>query len=223
MARSYTRSQIRTRARLHADLEGTDVGVLDARVNELIDHHLTEVYRELVKAGPPDHYSSDQTITTVSGTLAYAVPADYWQTSAVYAEQDSSGRRPLREINSSQRIWYRPPQGAYTVYHEYIAAPPTLALDTSTFDGVAGFEELIAKLVARDLLAKERADAMGLTAECMRLLAEVRSSGRRTRMSREITDVYASDDYAWAGTNRLLAFRLRAGNIELYERRVYPP
>ena len=205
-------------------MEGIDVGVLDARVNELLDLHKAEVYRELVMVGAPDHYSADWPITTGAGTVQYPLPDNFWKAVRLLRVLDANRSVPVTEINGHERGYYQPPQGTFSLTLEYIPGPPIWTQDSDTFDGIAGYEEYIAKLTAVDLLRKESSDANALRAECAEIRKDIRSSGKRTKTAQSITDVtFEEDDFwYWSGTNTIRAWRLRAGNIEVYERRVRP-
>lgn len=230
MARSFARSLIHTRARFHADKEGSGVGVSDVRVNDLINAHLCTVWLALVKAGPPDYYSTDYPITTVSGTLAYALPADFLKCTRVMRVIDVNRSYPTTEIDGDVRPYYQPPQGARSVTLEYVPAPPTIDTssggDATTFDGIAGYEELVCKLVARDICKKTQSTDMVqlLTGECQELLAQIKANAKRSSGSRHIIDRDTEDgNDMWSlGTNAIRAYRIRAGNVELYERRIAP-
>lgn len=219
------------RARFHADLEGSGAGVSDVRVNELINTHLCTVWLELVNAGPSDYYSADQPYTTSTGILSYPLPDNFLRATRVLRVQDSQRSFPITPIEGDLRGDYRPPQGQFQLTMEYIPTAPVIDTsaggDSTAFDGVAGYEELICKLVARDMAAKEgSADVRDrLDAESRFLLERIRSTAKRTGYSRDIVDREAEQrgDYWYStGVNTIRAFRIRAGNIEFYDRRVVP-
>jgi hypothetical protein len=153
------------------------------------------------------------------------LPALFWKAVRVLRVLDALRSVPIVEINGHERGYYQTPQSAFNVNLEYIPGPPVWSSDSDTFDGIAGYEEYIAKLTAVDLLNKESSNSQALRAECEVIRAGIRSSGKRTKTAQSITDsTFEEDDdgYYWSGLNMIRGWRLRAGNIELYERRVRP-
>jgi len=192
--------------------------VSDTEWKNWINSNLCEVYDLLVQAGPPDYYSTTYAFSTVAGTLAYALPNDFRSATCMYAVENVEMRRPIREINDYERAKFRPPQAAYAVELEYVPAPPVLASDSDTFDGVSGWEELIVAMSARDALMKEESDVQMMQARIDRLTARIRTaSSQRGAGPRYMTDVTNGNAYLYPNTVQLRACRFRADNVELYE------
>ena len=76
MARTATLTQMRTRIRQLANVEG-DTNITDAELTDLVNRHLAEVYDILVAAGPADYYAASRDVTTSRGVIAYALDADF--------------------------------------------------------------------------------------------------------------------------------------------------
>lgn len=216
MARTVTRSVLRSRARQLANVEN-DPSVLDADINEWLNLHLTDVYDLLVAAGPPDYYAASTTVTTVSGTIEYALPSDFLSIVNVYANESSDIRRSIDPIGDRERHAFKAPNGAWSVTVEYIPVCPTLSSDGSTFDGINGWDELVAAKTAIMLLAKREGDPTIPVNIVTATMARIKSaaSQRQRGGPRLINDV--EQEYMWPRSVRIDGFRLRAGNIELYE------
>lgn len=221
MARTVTLLSLRTWARQLADVEG-DPNITDAELTSLANRHLCEVYDALVDAGPPDMYASSTTVTTASGTTLYALPADFRNLVELYVAESSTQLRLLHPVGNGQRGRYRAPTGVWTLTLEYIPAPPTLTVDGDTFDGVSGWEELIANLMARDIMVKREQDPSVVLNTIDRLNGRIASRSRNRdrghpKFASDMDAQNAVFPYA-SGTNaRVNAYRLRAGNIEIYE------
>lgn len=225
MARSFTRAQIRTRSLFLAELDtatsfapvtGTD------NVGDLINTHMAVTWSEIVAAGPPD-YASTTNAYAASSATSQALPSDFMQETLVYVH-DGDQRRPLVVMEDFDRSRFRTPSQSYTISLEYVPTAPTWTGADSgaqTFDGIAGFEELICIRVARDLLIRGKRDASALMA--LEAAEKKRIADRGTRKQggpRYLRDVECMDwPYPW--TTLLSAYRIRGSNIELFEPLVY--
>jgi len=220
VARTVTLANLRTWARQLSDTEGDTSNITDAELTALANRHLTEVYDALVDAGPADYYASSQTVNVVAGTIAYALPADFRDLLEVYVHESDSERRILRPMGNGERGRYQAPLAATTLTVEYVPAPGTLVANGDTFDGVSGWEELIANLMARDVMVKREADPSVV----LHTIAELRGRiARRARMRdranpKRITDLDEQSSL-WFPTasSNVSAYRLRGGNLEVYE------
>lgn len=221
MARTVTLANLRTWARQLANVEG-DPNITDAELTALANRHLTEVYDALVDAGPPEYYAATTTVTTVAGTTLYALPADFRTLLEVYAQDASPNLRLVHPMGNGERARYRSPTSIWTCTIEYIPTPAALVSSGDTFDGVSGWEELIANLMARDVMIKRDQDTSDVRANIGALQARIatRARSRDRGHPRYTSDLDAQASvYPWASTanNRVAVYRLRAGNIEFYE------
>lgn len=221
MARVVTLGTLRTRAQRLANVEN-DSTVTTAALNDLANRHLTEVYDALVDAGPPEYYASTTTFSTVGGTSLYALPADFRSLLEVYTTESSTEVRLVHPVRNGARGLYRTPSGAWTMTLEYIPAPPILVNDSDTFDGVSGWEELIANLMARDVMIQREADISTVAGNIAMLQQRIatRANNRDKGHPKYITDLDEQGTaYPWSSTtqSRICAYRLRAGNLELFE------
>ncbi len=222
MARTVTLAQLRTRVRELSDTEG-DPNITDAELTALANRHLTEVYDALVDAGPPEYFAASTTVTTVAGTTTYALPAGFRTLLEVYANESSTELRPIFPMREGERGRWKPPTGAWTFTVEYIPAAPTLVADSDTFDGVSGWEELIVALRARDVMSKRQQQIGEVAGSSAALQARIQSRARNRDRghARYIADLDTQGmttwPWGWTQNIKVGAYRLRAGNLELYE------
>jgi hypothetical protein len=188
--------------------------------NDLINEGFAEVWDILVDASPPDYYSSETTVTTASGTTAYALPADFYKLRAVFVDEGNGEYRPISESNEQERQYYRAPSGIYSVVVRYIAGAPQLGSgdDAVTFDGVNGWEELCVLSAAIKLLDKEGTNASALMMAKARIEQRIqkmagRNHGEPPRVIRRSLR-YRDTFRAWANT--VDTYHLRGSNIELF-------
>ena len=222
MAREVSLGDLREWARQLSDTEN-DSNITDAELTALVNRHLCEVYDRLVDAGPADYYASTSQITTENGTHAYALHGTFRNLVSVYVRESSDERRQLFPMPDSARGRFKAPTGEWTVDVEFIPVPTELEEDGDTFDGVSGWEELIANLVARDVMVKRESDPGVVMANIARLEARItaRSRSRDKGQPKRVNDLDESANApfpaGWFGGSRLACYRLRAGNLELYE------
>lgn len=221
MARTVTLANLRTWARQLSSTE-SDPNITDAELTALANRHLTEVYDVLVDAGPPEYYAASTTVTTVAGTTVYALPADFRTLLDVYAQESSTQLRLLHPMGNGMRAAYRSPTGAWSFTVEYIPTATALVSAGDTFDGVSGWEELIANLMARDVMVKQEADPSvvlaTIGAQHARITARARSRDRgHPRYTSDLDAQTAGCPWSTTAGNRVTCYRLRGGNVELFE------
>jgi hypothetical protein len=188
VARTVTRAQLRKMARLYADQRpgGGSTFVTDEEYNDLLNLAAPELYDRIIAASGPDYFEEEDTsITTVAGTASYSLPATFYQLNACDLRWSVSPLRlePVSELEHSadrykynscewgesspkvQRIrkslieFFPTPTGAVTVVLRYVPTCPALTTDTSTLDGVNGWDKLIALRVAIEARAIEKVAA----------------------------------------------------------------
>ena len=222
MARTVTLLQLRTRARELSDTEN-DPFITDSELTALANRHIPEVYDDLVAAGPPEYYAATTTVTTVAGQIPYSLPANFLSLMDVFVHESSTDRRPLPPMPNGARGRFKAPtQASIDLTVEYIPAATALALDADTFDGINGFEELVINLMARSVMHKRNTYQGQLEADIAHLRARIVSRARsRNRGSpkriTDLDDAFDNPATEWTGSNALACYRLRAGDLELYE------
>lgn len=225
MARSVSRDEIVLRAQQIADME-TDTFVSATEWASLANVHFPEVYDLLVECGPPDYYGATSTIPVVAGTLAYALPADFRTMTGLFCVDSPNRKRMLTAVEDRDRSLVQTAQVSATLELEYIPAPPLLTAGVSTFDGVSGWDELVALLMARSALAKQEQDTSELVGRINEMRQRIRSSGsnRDRGGPRFITDLDSvTTDWWWTASLPITRYRLRAGTIEVYSPLIGPP
>lgn len=225
MAAEVSRLELRTWARQLSDTEN-DTNVSDAELNALANRHRYELHDRLVDAGPADHFASTTQISVMNGTVQYPLPADFRNLVEVYVRTTANGDvRRLPAMPQGARARYRAPSTTYTVDVEYIAVPVSLDGDGDSVDGVSGWAELIANLMARDVMIKRESDPSVVLNNIAKLEARItQRAGKRDRGPRytaDLDEVYAPDP--WTPAISLSCYRLRAGNLEFYEPATYQP
>jgi hypothetical protein len=222
MSRNASLGDLRTWARQLSDTE-SDVNITDAELTALANRHLPEVYDRLVDAGPADYYAASTQITTSSGIIPYPLDVTFRNLTGVYVRESADERRPLLPMPNVGRGAYKAPTGVWTLDVEFIPVPDVLEDPGDTFDGVSGFEELIANLMARDVMAKRESDPSIVMSNIARLEQRIttrarnRDKGNPKRVSDLDDTNFSPFPWGWTGNSRLACYRLRAGNLELYE------
>jgi hypothetical protein len=222
VARAVTLTNLRTWIRQLSDTENDD-NVSDTELTALVNRHLAEVYDLLIDSGPPDYYASTTTVSVTSGTIAYALQSDFRALLGVYVHESSDERRPILPMPEGTRGKFKAPTATATITVEYIPAAPLLSSGSDTFDGVSGWEELIVTRAARDVMIKRESDpsAVMATASMLEQRIRVRAKNRDRSAPKRIVDLDEVGStgwpWGWTGSSRVACYRLRAGNIEIYE------
>jgi hypothetical protein len=131
--------------------------------------------------------------------------------------ENADWRRPLDPVRDRQRGGYRAPTVAATIELEYLPSCPLMTDDGDTFDGVDGWEELISAKIALYIMGKRKSDPslpLSIIAETEKRIRTM-SSNRDRWGGKHITDVETT--FLWPRSVRVDAYRLRAGNIEVFE------
>lgn len=187
MARTFTVTQLITRAQQRADMESSSF-ISDAEWKTMLSTIYGEFYGILAESGMR-YYESEDTVTT-DGSSTYALPADHLATVGVDYLSGSTQRRDLaqfmaqeRNVFSSQqgasealayaligsniKLYPTPPSGQ-TYYHVYVPQPTDLSsaddadnVDVVTPDG----ESFITWGLSVLALSKEESDVRGAVME----------------------------------------------------------
>jgi hypothetical protein len=178
MPANVTLSQLRTRTRFLSGLENSR-SVSDARLNEVINASIRKVW-DLLLRHRPDPYTTEQTPApvTVANQASVALAANFYRLREVEVldsgnyfrmrpinvseawrfENSTSQPRALRyRVQSNSLVIVPTPSAAYTLRVYYYPSFTALALDTDTFDGVNGYEDLV---IARSIVDIKLRDSM---------------------------------------------------------------
>jgi len=223
MADEVKLGALKTAARQLSDTEN-DSNISEAELTSLANRHASDLHDRIADAGPADHIASTTQITTSSGIIPYALPANFRNLNEVYVRENSSGQvRRLLPMPEGTRANYKAPTAAYTLDVEYTPTFTPFEDDDSTIDGVSGWAELIANLMARDIMVKRESDPSVVLNNIARLEARIAQHSRgRDRSPKRITDLdevnaWTANYPDWTVAVGLSCYRLRASNIELYE------
>lgn len=215
--------ELRTRARRLSDTEN-DVNISDSELDALANTHISELWDRLVDAGPADYYASSTTFATTVGLQTYALPANFRNLTSLYVVESDGRNRPLVPMPEGALGSYKAPSAVSNLLLEYIPTPATLEADGDTIDGISGWTDLIANLMARDVMTKRESDPSIILANIARLEARItqrsRKRDRGPKRTVDLDEVSTTNDtypWGWNGGSRLAVYRLRADNLEIYE------
>ncbi len=217
MALNVTLTQLSDRVLLRANMPNSGF-VLAPELTALINTHRRRLHLRIAQA-VPFYFRTTATITTVAGTLTYALPSDYLWTQVVYVVEASTYRRPIRRITDFARVSYTAPQGVYSLEHVYTPVPTDLATGSDTVDGVIGYDEWIVCAAARSCLVKQGTDIGPISAELADIERDIISSltCRDQGSPTYITEIENSYDWPWPYAQSVNGFNLAGAYIELYQ------
>ncbi len=221
MSRNVSLGQLKAWARQLSDTEN-DPNISEEELRALANRHRTEVYDQLVDAGPADYYAATTQVTTEDGVIEYGLEVDFRNLVNVFVRESADERRVLLPMPHGARGLYKAPTGVWTLDIEYIPVPTILETDGDTLDGVSGFEELIANLMAKDIMKKRESDSSVVLHDIARLQARItsrakpRDKGQPKRIT-DMDDMLYEPPFGWTGASKIACYRLRGDNLELYE------
>lgn len=167
--------------------------ISETELTRLVNTKVRELYDLLVEARGSDYYANEATIAIVAGTSRYNLPSDFYQLSSVtleWASQDFELMFPVgtvRERNNFQnwqgyeQNWTRYSRKGYrlrasqleflpeprtdvTCRIQYVPVFADLVADGDTFDGINGWEKMVALGVAIEMRVIEKRSANDLMA-----------------------------------------------------------
>jgi hypothetical protein len=200
-----------------------------AGVNDLVNLALTELYDLLVAARGPEYYATTSTVSIVNGTASYALPATFYQMQGLVLEWGTNDHEPVDDIARildrvpfvNDAIWspwspkaYRlrglnielvpTPNASVTGRLYFVPAFVDLTSDSQTFDGVNGWEKLVALRVAMELRAIEEMPYGDLEKlyERERARIETMKTEREASQPKRVINVYPERVQAWPMARR---------------------
>lgn len=222
MALEVSLLELRTWSRELSDTEN-DPNITDPELTSLANRHVPELWDRLVDAGPADYYAATTQITTTAGIAEYPLEVDFRNLVSVFVQETPDEVRQLPPMPTMARSRFKAPTGVWTLNVEYIPVPPKLEDDGDTIDTVSGFGELVANLMARDVMIKRKDDPSIVMNNIARLEARItaRARSRDKGGGKFVTDL---DDarqspypFGFISQSALACYRLRGDNLELYE------
>ncbi len=177
MSKLVTGAQLVADAYVYANMTQTSASfITPAQALRFVNLAAGEFYDLLVAARGHEYYIAEQTISIVGGTSRYALPADHYETLSITLAWGTDQVEEVDDYSSVRDRWqylnglqwsqwadkgfrlragfieFLPvPRSSVTATHQYIPAMPDLTL-SSTFDGVNGWERLVALKAASDML-----------------------------------------------------------------------
>lgn len=178
MAKSVTLTQLQTDARLYADHRPSGAGVFvnDTELTRLINLALGDLYDLLLAARGHEYYQDETTVSVVSGTSRYNLPATFYELLSATLEWGTTDHEPVdsyEHVKDRYRLnnlatWTKwgpkafrlraaqiellpTPTSSVTMRLQYVPAFTDLSSPTDTFDGVNGWEKLTALMVAKEM------------------------------------------------------------------------
>ncbi len=163
MAQNKTLLALRTEIRNRGDFQTPYFS--DSELTGYVNDSYAALYDYLAE-GDPERFSSEDSISVVSGTATYALPADFMHLNGVEIIDSTlgTGRRRVERYQYKERnllgrssnkesVQYRldgtnirlepTPTYSTTLYLDYVAAPTILASDGDTVDSVNSWTEWV--------------------------------------------------------------------------------
>jgi hypothetical protein len=221
VASSVTLAQLRLDARLYADQRpGSSTSfIAETELTRLVNTKIRELYDMLVAARGSDYYATEGTIAIQSGTSRYPLPSDFYELASITLEWTSNEHELLFPVGSvRERIHYEGvlpqnnwsrysskgyrlraaqleflpvPTGTVTARLQYVPVFVDLAADGDTFDGINGWEKMVALGVAMEMRTIEKRTASDLASLYAEQLARIETmkSERDAEAPKEVVDV----------------------------------
>jgi hypothetical protein len=216
-----TLAQLRLDARLYADQRpGSATSfITEPELTRLVNVKIRELYDKLVEARGSDYFANEGTIAVVAGTSRYSLPADFFQLASITLEWATNDHELMFPVGSvRERIHYEGimpnhtwsryspkgyrlrasqleflpvPTGAVTARLQYVPVFTDLVADGDTFDGINGWEKMVALGVAMEMRTIEKrpsSDLAGLYGEQLERIETLKTE-RDAEAPKEIVDV----------------------------------
>jgi hypothetical protein len=198
---------------------GSTTFISDSELTRLVNGKIRELYDLLVEAHGSDYYANEAVINIVAGTSRYDLPTDFYELASVTLEwgaQDFEIVFPIgsvRERNLYQnwmgasQNWSRNSKKGYRLRAsqlEFLPEPRTdvacriqyvpvfadLVSDSDTFDGINGWEKMVALGVAIEMLAIDKRTSAQLANQYAEQLARIETmkTERDAEAPKEIVD-----------------------------------
>jgi len=213
MARTVSLQSIADKARLYADMRGTGF-INDTEILSLINDAYCELYYRIVGA-TENYYVSTSTIDISPGTDTYDLPADFYKLIGADFKVNEGAYITLNPFTEGMRnisLTANSNLPTGQVRLRYVPAPTQFTSLSQTFDGVAGWERMVAMGVAIDMLNAEETDPRPLQAKYDEAVQRVINDAapRDLGMPATVVDVYRQ---SWLNIYGALKYRLYGNTI----------
>ena len=226
MSKLVTGAQLVQDAYVYANMtQAANSFITPAQALRFVNLAATEFYDLLVAARGHEYYISEQTIAIVGGTSRYALPADHYETLSITLAWGPNQVEEIDDYSSVRDRWqylnglqwsqwadkgfrlragfieFLPtPSSSVTATHQYIPAMPDITL-VGSFDGVNGWERLVALKAASDMLTASRKESADVDAKWGREYQRIQelAEQRAAEHPDQIRDVFPERGYgAWS-------------------------
>lgn len=225
MASNVTYLEIRTRIRQEAGMENSQF-IKDDEMLYYVNSSMQELYDLLVNAYGNDYYVTSLNFSTTGGVESMTLPSDFYKLIGVdikfggeyytlqrfnFNERNKFTQGTSFDADAQYRIvgntlmFIPTPSGVYEGKLWYIPAATKFTGDSSTFDGINGWEEYIIIDTAIKCLGKEESDTsllLNRKADMLRRIQKI-AENRDIADPQTITDVTRGKiDYFGYGWHR---------------------
>jgi hypothetical protein len=229
MARTYTRSELRTRLEQICDIEN-DTHLSAAEKNAILDSAFAETYDVICSSGLGEKYVTYTDFNTVAGQLEYPISSNvsssfYRLTNLYVKENNGTQLRQLQRVQPSEILDFRPPTAVVPIRAYYIPFVAKTSGDSDTFDGVNGWEEHLLMTAACAVKLKREEDYGVYARRKAELEKRIRDMGNidlgePIRVSRKRK---ATTSPWFFYNNTVNAYGIRGDKLELYYLQGYIP
>lgn len=209
---SYLASELQTRAARKADLEGSGFIGTDESL-DILNEAVWAVKDLLISVGE-NHYVTTSTISLVSGTTSYALPADFYK---LVAADFLVGDRYIQlktfnELDKNKLIGTAIPNGTLRLRYVPLSAKIT---STATAVDCFGYDKLVVLYMALDYLTKEESDTAAIERQIAKEESRIltMAQNRDAAQPFQTVDVY-SQNY-WFPEYSSLRYKLYGNFIEM--------
>ncbi len=225
MSRTMTRGELRTRLEQITDTEN-DTHISTSEKDNILNSAMAETWDNIVDAGLAEKFVKSNTFNTVAGQQEYALGTvagtDFYRLHQLYANEGNGQLRALQHINPAEMLNFRAPTSAVPMKIYYIPVCPVIATgggnDSTTFDGVDGWEEHTLMTAACAIKLKKQEDYRPYASRKAELEQRIGSLGNidfgePPRVSRKRKPVgYTYYPYF----SQINAYLLRGDKVELF-------
>lgn len=200
-------------------------------LNDLINLALTELYDLLVEARGPDYYAASTILVVLTNVSSYTLPSSFYRMQGVVLEWGAGNHETVEELArvtdrasfTNDGVWSQFCPKAYRLRGTsieffptpsvgvncrlyYIPAFQDLLVDSDTFDGVNGWEKLVALRVAMELRTIEEQPYGDLERlyDRERARIEQAKTEREAAQPKVVQQVYPEMRAAWPVSRRPL-------------------
>ncbi len=218
MSKLVTPAQLVNDAYVYANMtQANGSFITPAQALRFVNLAATEFYDLLVAARGHEYYIAEQSVSILSGTSRYALPADHYETLSITlawgpdqveeVDDYSSVRDRWQFLNGLQWsqwadkgfrlragfIEFLPvPRSNVTATHQYLPAMPDMTIGGASFDGVNGWERLVSLKAASDMLTASTKSSAAVDEKWAREYQRIQEMAdqRAAEHPNKIRDVY---------------------------------